>query len=87
VTWCHRELAAGETALKPREKGLLDKINAVYYLPDWVPPSKYVDYCKKLGLEDVRSEDWTEFIGPFWPAVFRSALVPRNFVSACVITL
>ena len=27
VTWCHRELKAGEKALQPRELRLLDKIN------------------------------------------------------------
>ena len=27
VTWCHRELKAGETDLSPKENSLLDKIN------------------------------------------------------------
>jgi len=79
VTWCHRELKEGEKELTPKEKRLLDKINDAYYLPEWCPPSKYVELAKELGLEDVRSEDWSEFIAPFWPAVFKSALVPRNF--------
>lgn len=44
-----------------------------------VPASHYVEVANKLGLEDVRVDDWSEYIAPFWPAVFRSALVPRNF--------
>lgn len=79
VTWCHRELAPGETSLTVKEQKLLDRINKAYYLPDWVPPSTYVKIAKSLGLEDVRVTDWSEFIAPFWPAVIRSALVPKNF--------
>lgn len=80
VTWCHRELGPEETELTKKENKLLNKINDAYYLPDWVPPSTYVTLAEKLGLEDIRTDDWSEFIAPFWPAVFRSALVPRNFI-------
>jgi tocopherol O-methyltransferase len=80
VTWCHRELKQGETALRPREQALLHKINDAYFLPEWCPSSTYVKYAKKLGLVDVRNDDWSEFIAPFWPAVFKSALKPRNFI-------
>ena len=38
-----------------------------------------VDLAHTLGLEDVRFADWSDFIAPFWPAVFRSALKPKNF--------
>ena len=80
MTWCHRELEKGEKSLRPSEERLLSKINDAYFLPKWVPCSTYVDYFKSIGLEDVRSDDWSEFIGPFWPAVFKSALKPQNFV-------
>lgn len=79
VTWCHRELAEGETELTPKEKRLLGKINDAYFLPEWVAPSEYHRIAKKLGLEDIRTDDWSDFIAPFWPAVFWSSLVPRNF--------
>ena len=36
VTWCHRELEAGEVGLSAKEQRLLDKINDAYFLPDWV---------------------------------------------------
>jgi tocopherol O-methyltransferase len=51
-----------------------------YYLPEWCPVSKYVEIAQKLGLEDVRKADWSEFVAPFWPAVFMSALIPTNFL-------
>lgn len=87
ITWCHREFKGGKMSLEADELKLLDKINDAYFLPDWVPGSLYVDYAKSIGLEDVRSEDWSEFIAPFWPAVFRSALKPKNFVSTLTISL
>ena len=51
-----------------------------YYLPEWCPASKYVQLFKDLGLEDVRQDDWSEYIAPFWGAVFQSALPPKNFI-------
>jgi tocopherol O-methyltransferase len=79
VTWCHRELNEGETQLTDKEIRLLGKINDAYYLPDWVPASHYVQLAKELGLQDVKSDDWSDYIAPFWGAVFKSALPPRNF--------
>ena len=80
VTWCHRELVQGEDALSEKETKLLQKINEAYFLPAWVPSSSYVTLMKEQKLEDVRSDDWSEYVMPFWPAVFKSALVPRNFL-------
>jgi len=79
VTWCHRELLDNEENLSKKELRLLDKINDAYYLPKWVPASKYVELATNLGLEDVRQDDWSKFIAPFWGAVFMSALKPQNF--------
>lgn len=79
ITWCHRELEEGETELTLKEKKLLKKINDAYFLPEWCPASKYVSLCNELGLEGVKSDDWSEYIAPFWGAVFKSSLIPRNF--------
>ena len=78
VTWCHRELKPGES-LSAKEQRLLNRINDAYFLPAWVPGSRYVQIAKEEKMEDVRIADWSEFISPFWPAVIRSALRPRNF--------
>ncbi len=80
VTWCHRELKPGEKNLPKWEENLLHKISKAYYLPQWVPASKYVDLAKQIGLKDVKQDDWSEYVAPFWPAVIRSALVPSNFI-------
>lgn len=80
VTWCHRELVAGEESLQKWEMQLLNRISKAYYLPQWVPASEYVKLAEELGLEDIRTDDWSKFVLPFWPAVIRSALNPRNFI-------
>ena len=80
VTWCHRELKPTETELKPHEIKILDQISDAYYLPAWCAVSKYVQLAKSMGLEDVRHADWSEFVKPFWKAVFLSALKPWNFL-------
>ena len=79
VTWCHRELKEDEDTLSAREMKLLQKINEAYFLPAWVPSSTYVALMREQNMEDIRSDDWSEYVMPFWPAVFKSALVPRNF--------
>eukprot|EP00598_Pedospumella_elongata_P015939 CAMPEP_0184998446 /NCGR_PEP_ID=MMETSP1098-20130426/62386_1 /TAXON_ID=89044 /ORGANISM="Spumella elongata, Strain CCAP 955/1" /LENGTH=345 /DNA_ID=CAMNT_0027525251 /DNA_START=61 /DNA_END=1098 /DNA_ORIENTATION=+ len=78
VTWCHRELKPDEKGLTPSELKLLGKINDAYYLPDWVPGSQYVEIAQQLGLKDVRMTDWSQQVAPFWPAVMKSILQPRN---------
>lgn len=79
VTWCHREVDS-ESPLDKWEARLLRKISKAYFLPDWVPASRYVSLAQSLGLEDIRSDDWSQYVLPFWPAVIRSALKPRNFI-------
>ena len=80
ATWCHRELKPTEKRLGLLENNLLGKISDAYYLPEWCAVSKYVALAKECGLEDVRSADWSPYIAPFWPAVVKSALVPRNLL-------
>jgi tocopherol O-methyltransferase len=51
-----------------------------YYLPKWVAGSEYTRLLTQQGLVDVRMDDWSEFVKPFWPAVIRTALYPWNIV-------
>eukprot|EP00211_Chloroparvula_japonica_P014277 CAMPEP_0119134904 /NCGR_PEP_ID=MMETSP1310-20130426/18187_1 /TAXON_ID=464262 /ORGANISM="Genus nov. species nov., Strain RCC2339" /LENGTH=239 /DNA_ID=CAMNT_0007125747 /DNA_START=1 /DNA_END=720 /DNA_ORIENTATION=+ len=74
VTWCHRVLEAGEEALRPDEQKLLDDICEAYYLPRWASVADYVEIAEGLGLEDVRTADWSREVSPFWGAVIRTAL-------------
>lgn len=74
VTWCHRDLDEGETSLTKKEDGLLRKINRAYYLPQWCSVADYVEWMEENGATDVRREDWSHIIAPFWKAVIRSSL-------------
>ncbi|KAI5055561.1 hypothetical protein GOP47_0029082 [Adiantum capillus-veneris] len=80
VTWCHRELSSGEESLKLSEQKLLDKVCEAYYLPAWCAPSKYVNLAQTMGLQDIRSADWTENITLFWPAVIASAFSLKGMI-------
>lgn len=80
VTWCHRDLSPTETSLTPRELKLLQKINRAYYLPEWCSVNDYVDLLKKQGCEDIKREDWSYVIAPFWKAVIKSSLSLKSLV-------
>lgn len=74
VTWCHRDLEQGETSLTKKEERLLARINRSYYLPRWCSVQDYVDLMEAKGAKDVRREDWSYIIAPFWKAVIKSSL-------------
>jgi tocopherol O-methyltransferase len=78
VTWCHRDLEPDETELKKSEVKLLNRINRAYYLPKWCSVKDYVDMFEAKGCTDVRREDWSYIIAPFWRAVIESS---RSFKS------
>ena len=79
VTWCHRDLEAGEEGLRPREERLLRTINRAFYLPRWCSVADYVGLARDFGLQGVRTDDWTDDIAQFWPAVIASAFTWRGF--------
>lgn len=81
VTWCHRDLGASEKSLQPDEKKLLDKICNAFYLPAWCSTADYLKLFESYSLEDIKAEDWSPYVAPFWPAVIRSALTFKGFFS------
>ncbi|KAM1196806.1 hypothetical protein ACFX2I_008485 [Malus domestica] len=81
VTWCHRDLGASETTLKPDEKRLLDRICNSFYLPAWCSAADYLKLLESHSLKDIKAEDWSPYVAPFWPAVIRSALTWKGITS------
>ncbi|XP_062119652.1 tocopherol O-methyltransferase, chloroplastic-like [Humulus lupulus] len=81
VTWCHRDLGAGEESLEEWEQNLLNKICDAFYLPAWCSTAHYVQLLESLSLQDIKAADWSANVAPFWPAVIRSALTWKGFTS------
>ncbi|KAL4324711.1 hypothetical protein GQ457_11G014440 [Hibiscus cannabinus] len=81
VTWCHRDLGPSEESLQPWEKDLLKRICDAYYLPDWCSTSDYVKLFQSLSFQEIKTDDWSEHVAPFWPAVIRSAMTWKGFTS------
>eukprot|EP00240_Pyramimonas_obovata_P006094 CAMPEP_0118924248 /NCGR_PEP_ID=MMETSP1169-20130426/2470_1 /TAXON_ID=36882 /ORGANISM="Pyramimonas obovata, Strain CCMP722" /LENGTH=335 /DNA_ID=CAMNT_0006865341 /DNA_START=51 /DNA_END=1054 /DNA_ORIENTATION=+ len=79
VTWCHRTLEEGEAALRPDEQTLLDNICDAYYLPAWCSIADYKSIASSLGLQEIKTGDWTAQVQPFWGAVIQTALTPAGF--------
>ena len=80
VTWCIRALAPGEADYSESEKKLLTRLCDAYYLPQWCAVDKYAQLAQELGLRDVRLEDWSVEVQPFWRAVIDTALTWRGFM-------
>ena len=78
VTWCHRELAPGETELRADEKDLLRRICDAYYLPAWCSAGQYKELFEQNGMVDVRTADWSQEVAPFWGEVIKSAMSVRG---------
>jgi len=80
VTWCHRDLEPGEPSLSKKEEKILAKINRAYYLPKWCSVDDYVKLLEKEGGVDIKREDWSYIIAPFWKAVIKSSLNLKSVV-------
>ena len=73
VTWVHRDLEPG-TSLTKKEEKVLRKINRAYYLPRWCSTDDYIKLLEKNGAKNIKRDDWSYVIAPFWKAVIRSSL-------------
>ncbi|KAM7278060.1 hypothetical protein ACFE04_005194 [Oxalis oulophora] len=81
TAWCCRDLKPSEKSLQMWEKQLLDKISAVYCLPEWCSVSDYVKLLKSQPVVDIKSDDWTQYVLPFWPQALRKAFSWKGIVS------
>lgn len=80
VTWCHRDLEQGEPSLSKKEEKILAKINRAYYLPKWCSVDDYCKLLEKEGAVDIKREDWSYIIAPFWKAVIKSSLNLKSVI-------
>ena len=71
VTWCRREEPPQLSAGEQRQ---LQRIADLYHLPGWVAPSVYKTEAVRVGFKELRTDDWSAAVAPFWGEVIRSAL-------------
>ena len=76
ATWCHRETPP---PLTPRDNKVLGRICDLYHLPPLVSVSTLRDAARSSGFNNVVTDDWSRAVEPFWGAVIKSGLDPRNW--------
>lgn len=75
ATWCHRSVDEGHP-LTPSEQAHLEKIYRVYCLPFVISLPEYEQIATDLGFQQIRTDDWSTAVAPFWDIVISSALTP-----------
>jgi tocopherol O-methyltransferase len=76
ATWCHRPTNAVTPLTSDEEKHLQD-IYRVYCLPYVVSLPKYTEIVEQCGFSNLRVDDWSTAVAPFWDVVIDSAITPK----------
>ncbi len=76
VTWCHRPTLP-ETPLTADEHKHLQDIYRVYCLPYVISLPEYTEIVEQSGFKDLRVDDWSTAVAPFWDVVIDSAITPQ----------
>jgi tocopherol O-methyltransferase len=79
ATWCHRPTTATTPLNRDEEKHLQD-IYRVYCLPYVVSLPTYTEIVEQCGFKDLRVDDWSTAVEPFWDVVIDSAITPQAIV-------
>jgi tocopherol O-methyltransferase len=72
ATWCHRPI--DNAPLTASEQKHLAKIYQVYRLPYVISLPEYEAIAHQIGLQNIRTADWSKAVAPFWNAVIDSAI-------------
>ena len=80
VTWCHRETDSVAGDLTADEVAHLKEIYQVYCLPYVISLSEYRAIATECGFKNLRSDDWSMAVAPFWDVVIDSAIAPQAIV-------
>lgn len=74
ATWCHRSIDL--LPLTADEQNHLSDIYRVYCLPYVISLPQYESIARSIGFAQIRTEDWSPAVAPFWNIVIDSALTP-----------
>ncbi|MBR8827924.1 MAG: methyltransferase domain-containing protein [Gomphosphaeria aponina SAG 52.96 = DSM 107014] len=73
ATWCHRSTNSWGGDLTADEEKHLKEIYRVYCLPYVISLAEYEQIAKDCGWQNIRSDDWSMAVAPFWNVVIDSA--------------
>ncbi|MGF1540111.1 MAG: methyltransferase domain-containing protein [Pleurocapsa sp.] len=77
ATWCHRETNSVVGQLTPDEIRHLKEIYRVYCLPYVISLSEYRSLAEDIGWQNLKYDDWSMAVAPFWDVVIDSAIAPQ----------
>ncbi len=77
ATWCHRPTTSLAGELTHREQKQLEKISQIYALPSWVALPEYQDIATQCGFQNIKVDDWSMAVAPFWDEVINAAISPQ----------
>jgi tocopherol O-methyltransferase len=80
ATWCHRPTNSLAGELTADEKRHLEEIYRVYCLPYTISLPEYEAIALSCGFKNLRSDDWSMAVAPFWDVVIDSAFDPKAIV-------
>ncbi|GAB4530312.1 MAG: methyltransferase domain-containing protein [Pleurocapsa sp.] len=80
ATWCHRETNSLAGELTPDEIKHLKEIYRVYCLPYVISLSAYRAIALDCGFKNLKCDDWSTAVAPFWDVVMDSAIAPKAIV-------
>jgi tocopherol O-methyltransferase len=80
ATWCHRPTNSLAGELTADEKKHLEDIYRVYCLPYTISLPEYEAIALSCGFKNLRSDDWSMAVAPFWDVVIDSAFDPKAVV-------
>ena len=80
ATWCHRETDSLAGELTPSEVAHLKEIYRVYCLPYVISLSEYREIATECGFQNLKSDDWSIAVAPFWDVVIDSAIAPQAII-------
>ena len=80
ATWCHRETNSLAGDLTQSEIAHLKEIYRVYCLPYVISLSEYRAIATECGFRDLKADDWSTAVAPFWDVVIDSAITPQAII-------
>lgn len=77
ATWCHRSTDSVAGELTPDEQKHLEEIYRVYCLPYVISLPQYRAIADRVGFTNIRTDDWSIAVAPFWQVVIDSTFNPE----------